>query len=197
VGTLSVTVKAGSFYTVAPLEVAGQGSQRRVDVKSLPDATNSATGDGFVQAINASSEHGTVTFHCSCAKGAPGNILTSATVGMANTAKIPPGQWTMTASGTGAQASVFVPLAPDTDRTEIVLDGGSGGIQILNLLDTVGGTPASGSVGTGFGGTAPHGPGSPLPWVALIAAGALLVAAGGLRLSRGRRGRLRRPAAGA
>ena len=34
-----------------------------------------------------------------------------------------------------------------------------------------------GGVGTGFGGTAPHGPGSPLPWLAVIGAGAVLTLA--------------------
>jgi len=184
--SLSVKVQAGTFYLVAPLEVSGQGSQRHVDLKSLPDTTNSATGDAYVQAINASSQHGAVTFHCSCAAGAPGNILTSASVGTAQTAKIPPGNWVMKASASGAETNVDVPLAANTDRTEIVIDSSGGGIQILNLLDTVGGTVAAGGVGAGLGGTAPHGPGSPLPWVALIGAGALVTAGGIVRLSRGR-----------
>jgi hypothetical protein len=189
VGSLSVKVQAGIFYTVAPLEVAGQGSQRHVDVKSLPDSTNSASGDGFVQAIDASSEHGKVTFHCSCAAGAPGNILTDASAGTVKTASIPAGPWTMTARTTGAKSSVFVPVAANTDRTEIVIDTSSG-VQVLNLLDTVAGAAAVGGVGAGLGGTAPHGPGSPLPWVALIAVGALVTAGGGLWLSRGRGRRL-------
>ncbi len=39
-------------------------------------------------------------------------------------------------------------------------------------------------VRTGFGGTAPHGPGSPLPWLAAIGVGALITLTGGLRLRR-------------
>jgi hypothetical protein len=42
--------------------------------------------------------------------------------------------------------------------------------------------PPIGGVATGFGGTAPHAPGSPLPWMAVIGAGALLTLTGGLRL---------------
>ena len=42
---------------------------------------------------------------------------------------------------------------------------------------------------TGFGGTAAHGPGSPLPWLAVIGAGLLLALTGGIWL---RRSRLRR-----
>jgi hypothetical protein len=41
-------------------------------------------------------------------------------------------------------------------------------------------------VSTGFGGTAPRGPGSPVPWIAAIAAGSLLALTGGLRLRRRR-----------
>ena len=37
-----------------------------------------------------------------------------------------------------------------------------------------------GGAGTGFGGTAGHGPGSPLPWGAVIGAGVLLVLTGGV-----------------
>ena len=40
--------------------------------------------------------------------------------------------------------------------------------------------PLVGGAGTGFGGTAPHGPGSPLPWLAVIGTGALLTLGGGL-----------------
>jgi LPXTG-motif cell wall-anchored protein len=36
-----------------------------------------------------------------------------------------------------------------------------------------------GGASTGFGGTASHGPGSPLPWLAVIGAGVLLVLTGG------------------
>jgi hypothetical protein len=46
------------------------------------------------------------------------------------------------------------------------------------------GKPPAGGVRTGFGGTAPHGPGSPLPWLAAIGAGALIALTGGLRLRR-------------
>ena len=37
---------------------------------------------------------------------------------------------------------------------------------------------------TGFGGTAPHGPGSPILWLAVIGAGLLLVVTGGIGLGR-------------
>jgi hypothetical protein len=45
-------------------------------------------------------------------------------------------------------------------------------------------------VNTGFGGTAPHGPGSPILWLAVIGAGLLLVVTGGIGLGRSRLRRL-------
>jgi len=66
----------------------------------------------------------------------------------------------------------------------VVLDG-TNGLEIVNLEDAAGaGKPPAGGVTTGFGGTAGHGPGSPVPWLALIGAGALITLTGGLRLRR-------------
>ena len=67
-----------------------------------------------------------------------------------------------------------------------MLDGANG-LEVVNLEDASGsGKPPLGGVSTGFGGTAPHGPGSPLPWLAVIGAGSLLALSGGLRLRRNR-----------
>jgi hypothetical protein len=77
-----------------------------------------------------------------------------------------------------------VSLVAGTVHTMVVLDG-SNGLEILNLEDAAGaGLPPAGGVTTGFGGTAGHGPGSPVPWAALIGAGSLLALTGGLRLRR-------------
>jgi hypothetical protein len=81
-------------------------------------------------------------------------------------------------------------LAGNTVHTEIVLDGSSG-LEIVNLTDAAGaGQPPAGGVNTGFGGTAPHGPGSPILWLAVIGAGLLLVVTGGIGLGRSRLRRL-------
>ena len=69
-------------------------------------------------------------------------------------------------------------------HTEVVVSTTSG-LGILDLLSAAGDQPTLGAIGTGFGGTAPHGPGSPLPWLAVIGAGLVLIA-GGLSLSRTR-----------
>ena len=104
-------------------------------------------------------------------------------------ASIPPGTWTMSATGPSAQTSLPVTLADNTVHTEVVIDGSSG-LEIINLVDAAGaGQPPTGGANTGFGGTAAHGPGSPLPWLAVIGAGMLLTLTGGIWL---RRNRLRR-----
>ena len=175
----TVAVKAGHAYTVTSL----QGK-----LKVLDDSLTAPAGQSLVQVIQASGQS-KVTFHCSCAAGAPGNVTNDAAPGSVSPyAKIPPGQWTMTATGPDQNASRFVPLTANTVHTEVVVSTSSG-LGILDLLSAAGDQPTLGGVGTGFGGTAPHGPGSPLPWLAVIGAGLVLIA-GGLSLSRGRLRRL-------
>ena len=172
----SLSVKAGQAYTVTSL----QGK-----LKVLDDSLTAPSGQSLVQVIQASGQS-KVTFHCSCAAGAPGNVATNAAPGSVSPyAKIPPGAWTMTATGPSQNASKFVPLTANTVHTEVVVTTSSG-LGILDLLSAAGDQPTLGGVGAGFGGTAPHGPGSPLPWLVVIGAGVALIAAGGLSLSRAR-----------
>jgi hypothetical protein len=174
-----VNVQAGRFYTVAPIDVTGQGNQRRV--VDLPDAASTPAGDASVQAIDAAVQHGPITFNCSYEPGTDGNILTGASAGKAATADdVKAGDWTMTASGPDGTTSMKVSVAASTDRTEVIVDTVNG-VQILNLLDMVGDRAAKGGIVTGFG--PPPGPASPLPWLVLIGTGALLVAGGGLWLA--------------
>jgi hypothetical protein len=176
--TVSVAVTAGKAFTVAPLQVTGAGADRQV--ATISDPIGPPAGKAFVTVINAAAKQGSITFHCSCAPGAPGNIQTDAKAGTVSTAPIPPGEWTMTATGSSASTtgSTTFNLTADTSRTEVVIDNGSG-LEVVNLLDGVGSVTAVGGIGTGFGGTAAHGPSSPLPWLAIIGAGALLLLAGG------------------
>jgi hypothetical protein len=89
---------------------------------------------------------------------------------------------TVTTSSTSVHSSVT--LAAGTVHTLVVLDGADG-LEVVSLEDASGsGKPPTGGVTTGFGGTAPRGPGSPVPWLAAIGAGALLALTGGLRLRR-------------
>jgi len=135
-----------------------------------------------VRVIQASLNQKNVKFYCSCG----GYITTNAAPGSVSAyAPIPPGSWTMTATGHSAKGSLPVTLTAATVHTELVLDTTGGGVEVVDLLDAAGpGQPPVGGTSTGFGGTAPHGPGSPLPWIAVIGAGVLLSLAGGLRLRR-------------
>jgi len=97
---------------------------------------------------------------------------------------IPANTWTMQAIGSGSTATGRWAMDAGTVHTMVVLDGAQG-LEIVNLTDAAGaGQPPTGGVTTGFGGTAGHGPGSPLPWLAVIGGGTLLAVAGGLRLRR-------------
>jgi hypothetical protein len=188
VWSVSLTVKAGGAYTVVPLRASAQQGQLKVIDNNLA----TPKGKSFVRVIQADLNQGQVTFHCSCAAGAPGNITTDATPGTVSPqAPIPSGTWTMSATGPSAKTSLPITLTAGTVHTEIVVAAPGGGIQIVNLTDAAGaGQAPTGGVSTGFGGTAPHGAGLPLPWLALIGGGALLVLAGGWRLRRSGQRRL-------
>ncbi len=188
VWSVSLTVKAGGAYTVVPLRTSAQQGQLKVIDNNL----TTPKGKSLVRVIQAAVNQQQVTFHCSCAPGTPGNITTDAAPGTVSPqATIPPGTWTMSATGSSAKTSSPVTLTAGTVHTEIVIDAPGGGIQIVSLTDAAGaGQAPTGGVSTGFGGTAPHGAGSPLPWLVLIGGGALLGLAGGRRLRRSGQRRL-------
>jgi hypothetical protein len=189
--SVGLTVQAGRLYTVVPLRTVTQGGQLRVLDDSLP----TPAGKSLVRVIIAAFGKN-YTFHCSCGPGAKGNIVANALPGSVSAyAPIPVGTWTMTATtGGSVKASLPITLTADTYKTVVVLDGPNNTVSILPLTDAVGAKLPAGGVGTGFGGTAPHGPGSPLPWLAVIGAGALVTLTSGLWL---RRARLRRSTSGA
>lgn len=184
--TGSVTVQDGKAYTAAALNSSGSAQ-----VKVLDDNLTAPSGKTLVRVIQASSKQNNVKFHCSCAPGAPGDIVTKASTGSVSSyATIPAGTWTMSATGTSAQTSLPVTLVGNTVHTEVVIDSSSG-LQIVNLEDAAGaGQPATGGAATGFGGTAPAGPASPLPWLAVLGAGVLLVLGGGIWWRRGKSRRM-------
>ena len=171
----SVTVKAGKAYTVA-----GMGPKSGLRLQVLDDDLTTPSGKGEVRVIQASLKQQTVKVTC-------GGQLIVPKVTFGNTSSyvaIPPGTWTMKAIATTTSASQVVPVSAGTVHTLVVLDG-STGLELPRLADAAGaGQPPVGGAGTGFGGTAGHGPGSALPWAALIGAGLLATLAGGLRLRR-------------
>jgi hypothetical protein len=172
----SVTVQAGHAYTVA-----GMGPESGLRLQVLDDQLTTQAGKAAVRVIQASLKQQTVKVHCSCG----GDIVSKASFGSVSPyAPIPPGNWTMSAITSTSSPQRLVPLAAGNVDTLVVLDGPHG-LEIDVLQDAAGaGDVPVGAVSTGLGGTAPHGPGSALPWLGLIAAGALLTVTGGLRLRR-------------
>ncbi len=129
--TASVTVQAGRSYTAAALTVATGGRQAMV----LDDSLTTPAGKSLVRVIQASLTQKKVNFYCSCG----GYIMTKAAPGSVSVyAAIPPGHWTMTATGSSAKGSLPVALTGDTVHTELVLDTTGGGVEVVNLLDTAG-----------------------------------------------------------
>jgi len=172
----SVNIAADHAYTVA-----GMGPESGLRLQVINDTLTTPAGKSLVRVIQASLKQQSVKFHCSCG----GDIAPKASFASVSPyAPIPAGTWTMSATGPSSSASLPVTLVSGTVHTEVVLDGANG-LEIVNLEDAAGaGKPPVGGVTTGFGGTAGHGPGSPLPWVALIGVGTLVALTGGLRLRR-------------
>lgn len=173
----SVTIAAGHAYTVA-----GMGPESGLRLQVLDDKLTTAPGQAEVRVIQASlkQQEVKVTLGSTVLAGS----LKFGTV--SDYQSVSPGTQTVTVSAGGTDANSSVTLPAGTVHTLVVLDGTSG-LEIVNLEDASGsGKPPLGGVQTGFGGTAPHGPGSPVPWLVAIGAGSLLALTGGLRLRRNR-----------
>ena len=171
----SVTVKAGHAYTVA-----GMGPKSGLRLQVLNDDLTTPSGKSSVRVIQASLKEQTVKFTC----GGQDIVPKATFASVSSYQAIPANTWTMKAIGSNSTATERFNMGAGTVHTMVVLDGASG-LEIVNLEDAAGaGQPPVGAVSTGFGGTAGHGPGSPLPWLAVIGAGALVAVGGGLRLRR-------------
>jgi hypothetical protein len=171
----SVTVKADHAYTVA-----GMGPESGLRLMVLNDTLTTPSGKSSVRVIQASLKEQTVKFTCGGQTIVPKATFASVSAYQA----IPANTWTMEAIGSGDTATGRFAMNEGTVHTMVVLDG-TNGLEIVNLLDAAGaGKPPVGGVTTGFGGTAGHGPGSPVPWLAVIGAGALIVLTGAFRLRR-------------
>jgi hypothetical protein len=176
----SVTIAAGHAYTVA-----GMGPESGLRLQVLDDDLTTPPGQTLVRVIQASLKQQEV-------KVTLGSTVLSGSLKFASVSAyqgVTPGAQTVTVSAVSAGAgdtSSSVTCAAGTVHTLVVLDGASG-LEVVNLEDASGsGKPPLGGVSTGFGGTAPHGPGSPVPWLVAIGAGSLLALTGGLRLRRSR-----------
>ena len=173
----SVTIAAGHAYTVA-----GMGPESGLRLQVLEDKLTTAPGQAEVRVIQASLKQQVVTVTLGSTVLASGLKFAS----VSDYQPVSPGTQSVTVSSSGGDAHSSVTLPAGTVHTLVVLDSASG-LEVVNLTDASGsGTPPAGGVSTGFGGTAPHGPGSPVPWLLVIGAGSLLALTGGLRLRRGR-----------
>jgi hypothetical protein len=174
----SVTIQAGQAYTVA-----GMGPESGLRLQVMDDDLTTQTGKAAVRIIQASLRNQVVTKVTCGGKTIASNVKFASVV---DYQPIPPGTWTMAAVTSTGSAQKSVHLSAGTVDTLVVLDGPNG-LEIDVLQDAAGaGNIPVGAVSTGFGGTAGHGPGSPVPWLAVIAAGALLALAGGLGVRRSR-----------
>jgi uncharacterized protein DUF4397 len=179
----SFMVSAGANYTVASI---GPASARKLDV--LTDQMTGQAGEKvLVRVIQASLKQPKVTVSVGGDTLARELAFGAATSYQA----IKPGTPMVRFTAAGGRAAMAVRLAAGSVHTIVVLDGASGSrLKIDNLTDAAGISDApKGGAATGMGGTAPGagGPG-PVPWLATLAGGVLLAAAGGFGLRRSRRG---------
>jgi hypothetical protein len=171
----SVTIVAGHAYTVA-----GMGPESGLRLQVLEDTLVTPAGQALARVIQASLKQQVVTVTFGSTSLASNLKFGSVSSYQA----VPPGTATVTVTAGSTTATSSVTLAAGTVHTLVVLDGASG-LEVVSLEDASGsGKPPTGGVTTGFGGMAPRGPGSPVPWLAVIGAGALLALTGGLRLRR-------------
>jgi hypothetical protein len=104
---------------------------------------------------------------------------------------VKPGAWQVKATGPSLTAADSVDVKAGTIHTFVVLDN-PGTLAIDNLVDAAGSHEVpSGNPDTGLGGTAPVAGSSMTPWLAVVAAGLLVTAAGAVRFRRSRRTALR------
>jgi|SRR5271165_1640797 len=170
----SLTVAPGHAYTVA-----GTGPESGLRLQVLDDQLTTPPGKALVRVIQASLRQHVVTVtysgdavlvsHLAFGSVSPYHAESAMTA-------------TVSVTGGSEHVTASVALGAGTVHTLVVLDGAKG-LVVDNLLDAAGsGAVPVGGASTGFGGTAPHAPPSPLPWLLAIGAGALLAIAGGARL---------------
>jgi hypothetical protein len=171
----SLTVAPGHAYTVA-----GIGPESGLRLQVLDDQLTTPSDKALVRVVQASLRHHVVTVTDS------GDTLASdlAFASVSPYRAVSAATTTVGVTGSGEHITARVTLGAGSVHTLVVLDGASG-LVIDNLLDAVGsGVMPVGGASTGLGGTAPHAPPSPLPWLLVIGAGGLLSMAGAARLRR-------------
>jgi len=171
----AVDIAAGHAYTVA-----GLGPESGLRLAVLDDQLTTPPGQALVRVIEASlvQRVATVTFD---------GVTIARKLGFGSVSSyqpVTPASGTIAVTDGSGHVTAEVSLKADTVHTIVVLDG-TNGLETVDLLDAAGNTADPlGGVATGFGGTAPRGPSSPVPWLVAIAAGLSLALTAGLRLRR-------------
>jgi hypothetical protein len=170
----SVQIAAGGAYTVA-----GMGPAKGLRLQVLNDRLTTPRGRSLVRVIQASLRYQKITVmanHRTLAKSLDFAHVT-------NYVSTPPGSFDVHFAGMGAKGSANISLTAGTIHTLVVLDSANKGLEIANLEDSAGSAVLpQGGANTGLGGTAPKPAPSPVLWVSLVAAGALIVTAGAFRM---------------
>jgi hypothetical protein len=179
VPTLSATlmVHAGHAYTIAAM-----GPANGLRLQGLDDRLSTPHGRSMVRVIQASLKEPHVTVWAGSATLASNLAFASVTPYGADK----PGQWMLHAAGGSESWSGKVKLTAGSIHTLVVLDSPSG-LKVTDLTDAAGSAMMpEGGVDTGLGGTVPGPAPSPLPWLAGLVSGLLLVVAAAVRLRRSR-----------
>ena len=175
----SIRVASGSAYTALAV-----GPRTGLRVRVFRDDLSTPPGHALVRVVQASMKHRQVSVSWG------GKVIASKLPFASVTSyhAVSPGAETVAATAGAGDAKSAVTLAAGSIHTLVVLDGAKG-LEIDNLEDADGSSqlPAGGAE-TGFGGTAARGPGSPIPWLEVVAGGSALAVGGGLGLRRSRRG---------
>ena len=176
-------VNAGQAYTVA-----GMGPAAGLRLQVLKDTLTVPAGRVLIRVIQASLREHVVSVRLS-------GLTLARKLDFARTTPyeaVAAGSTVAHVTGTTETASLGMSLRPDTIHTLVVLDG-AGHLRLTDLEDAAGSAiRPEGGPATGMGGTAPRPASSPVPWLALIGAGALLLAGTAARRFR-RIGRIRTP----
>ncbi len=174
----SARVTAGSAYTALAV-----GPRSDLRIRIFQDDLSTPAGQALVRVVQASMKHPRVTVSWG------GKVIASKLpfASVTSYRAVSPGAETVAVTTGAAGTKSAVTLTAGSIHTFIVLDGAKG-LEVSTLEDADGSSrlPVGGAQ-TGFGGTAPHGPSAPLPWLSAIACGAVLAAGGGLGLRRSRR----------
>lgn len=170
----SVPITPGGAYTVA-----GMGPANGLRLQVIPDRLTTPPGKSLVRVIQASLRYQKITVDANHRTLAKELIFAHVT----DYVSTPPGSFDVHFAGMGAKGSSDISLSPGTIHTLVVLDSKHNGLQIANLEDSAGSAvPPVGGANTGLGGTAPGPAPSPVLWVSLVAAGALITTAGAYRM---------------